>query len=111
VTSKQSLKILEELSTPIVRHTVEEEAIVMRVIVHKAKKQSAESIKIAQEHNWILDFIKQKIPLLASMLRQHANEEAREFIQNLRKHFAEEEKVMFPLALRAMSLHGQKARS
>ena len=41
--NKQSIAILEELSGPLVHHAVEEEAIVLRVIMHKAKEQSGES--------------------------------------------------------------------
>jgi len=102
--NNQSMKILEELSGPIVRHAVEEEARVIRVIMHKARQQSEESIKIAQEHNWIADFIKKTIPTLASMPQQQAKQEVTKFVQNLRNHFIEEEQVMFPLALRADSL-------
>ena len=102
--NKQSMKILEEVSDPIVRHAVEEEARVMRVIMHKAKEQSGEAIKIAQEHNWIADFIKKTIPTLASMPQQQARQEVAKFVQNLRSHFVEEEQIMFPLALKADSL-------
>jgi hypothetical protein len=38
------------------------------------------------------------------MPRQQAKQEVIEFIQNLRSHFSEEEKIMFPLALKANSL-------
>jgi hemerythrin superfamily protein len=102
--NKQSIEILEELSEPIVHHAVEEEAIVMRVIMHKAKEQAGESIKIAQEHNWIVGFIKKKIPELTTMPQQQAKEEVMKFVQNLRSHFSEEEEIMFPLALKASSL-------
>lgn len=105
--NKQSIKLLEELSEPIVRHAVEEEAIVLRVIMHKAKEQSGESIKIAQEHNWIVGFIKQKIPQLTTMPQQQAKQEVMKFVQNLRSHFSEEEEIMFPLALKASSLQRQ----
>ena len=102
--NNQSIEILEEISEPIVRHAVEEEAIVLRVIMHKAKEQAGESIKIAQEHNWIVNFVKQKIPQLKTMSQQQAKHEVMRFIQNLRSHFLEEEQIMFPLALRANSL-------
>ena len=102
--NNQSIEILEEISEPIVRHAVEEEAIVLRVIMHKAKEQAGESIKITQEHNWIVNFIKQKIPQLKTMSQQQAKNEVMRFIQNLRSHFLEEEQIMFPLALRANSL-------
>ena len=101
---KQSMKILDELSDPIVRHAVEEEARVMRIIMHKAKEQSGESIRIAQEHNWIADFIKKTIPALVSMPQRQAKQEVAQFVQNLKSHFVEEEQVMFPLALKADSL-------
>jgi len=100
----KSMKILEEMSDPIVRHAVEEEARVMRVIMHNAKEQSGESVKIAQEHNRIADFIKKTIPTLSSIPPEHAKREVAKFVQNLRSHFDEEEQVMFPLALKADSL-------
>lgn len=102
----KSIKILEELSEPIIRHAVEEEARVLRVIMHEAKEQSRESIKIAQEHNWIADFIKKTIPKLSSMPPQQAKQEVTQFILDLRQHFSEEEEIMFPLALKASSTQG-----
>lgn len=106
--NEQSIAIFEELGGPLVHHAVEEEAILLRVIMHKAKEQAAESIKIAREHNWIVDFIKQKVPsLTTTMPQQPAKQEVVEFIQNLRSHFSEEEEIMFPLALKANSLEGK----
>lgn len=102
--NKQSIGILEELGETILRHAVEEEAVIMRVIMHKAKEQSEESIKIAQEHSWIMDFFKHKLPQLATtMPQQQAKQELTQFIRKLRSHFSEEEEIMFPLALKANS--------
>ncbi len=101
--NERSLKILHELAEPIVQHAVEEEAVVMRVIMHKARDRSGESVKIAQEHNWIVDFVKKTIPKLAAMPQKEAVQKTNEFIQNLRTHFFEEEEIMFPLALSADS--------
>ena len=109
--NKQTVGILEELSEPILRHAVEEEAIVMRVILHNAREQAEGSIKIAQEHNWIMEFFKHKLPQLKTMPRQQAKQELTQFIQNLRSHFSEEEEIMFPLVLRANSERGRKTRS
>jgi hemerythrin superfamily protein len=104
--NSRAMSIVDDLSGPIVRHAVEEEAIVLRVIMQKAKEQSKKSIEIAQEHNWIVDFFRHKVPnLTTTMPPQQAKEEVMTFIQNLRRHFGEEEKVMFPLALKADSLH------
>ena len=33
----------------------------MRVIMHNAKDESSESIKIMQEHNWIMNFLKNRL--------------------------------------------------
>ena len=46
------------MSELIIRHAVEEEARIMRVIMQKAKEESIDSIKIMQEHNWVVDFLK-----------------------------------------------------
>lgn len=109
IVNKRSVGILEELSDPILRHAVEEEAIIMRVILHKAREQAGKSIKIAQEHNWIMDFFKHKLPQLATtMPQQQAKQELTQFIQNLRSHFSEEEEIMFPLALQTASLDGRQ---
>ena len=45
----------------ITHHAVEEEARLMRVIMQKAKDESPESIRIMQEHNWVMDFFKNKL--------------------------------------------------
>lgn len=100
----RSMRILEELGKPIVRHAVEEEARILRVIMHNAKEQSGPSIRIAQEHNWIADFIKKTIPKLSLMPQQQAKQEVTQFILDLRNHFLEEEEIMFPLALKASSM-------
>lgn len=46
------------MSESIIHHAVEEEARLLRVIMHKAKDDSSESIKIMQEHNWVINFLK-----------------------------------------------------
>lgn len=33
----------------------------MRVIMQKAKQESAQSVKIMQEHNWVMYFLKNRI--------------------------------------------------
>jgi hypothetical protein len=46
------------MSESIIHHAVEEEARLLRVIMHKAKDESSESIKIMQEHNYVINFLK-----------------------------------------------------
>ena len=101
-------EIIQSISDKIVHHAVEEEARLMRVIMQKAKQESAESVKIMQEHNWVMNFLKNRIitveKVSASSNRgeyEQAKNDLNEFISNLRKYFKEEEEIVFPLALRA----------
>src|SRR5215207_1712453 len=54
-------RIIRNMSKSIIHHAVEEEARLMRVIMHKARDESSESIKIMQEHNWVLNFFKNNL--------------------------------------------------
>jgi hypothetical protein len=67
---KQTLKSIHDISESIIRHAVEDEARIMRVIMQKAKEESAESIKIMQEHNWVVDFLKQKLQNIENKIHQ-----------------------------------------
>jgi hypothetical protein len=67
---KQTLKSIHDISESIIRHAVEEDARIMRVIMQKAKEESAESIKIMQEHNWVVDFLKQKLQNIENKIHQ-----------------------------------------
>ena len=108
----KAIETIHDMSQPIIKHAVEEEARLMRVIMHNAKEESADSIKIMQEHNWVVDFLKHKIPSMEEKIRlqqnnqdeqslQEAQKEINEFVTNLKNHFEEEEKIVFPLALNA----------
>jgi hypothetical protein len=107
-------RMISNMGKSIIHHAVEEEARLMRVIMHSARDESAESIKIMQEHNWVLDFFKNNLISIeqnatSSPYREspkkseykNDKEELNEFITNLRSHFMEEEQIVFPLALRA----------
>lgn len=101
-------EIIQSISDKIVHHAVEEEARLMRVIMQKAKQESAESVKIMQEHNWVMNFLKNRIITVEKVSPssdrgeyEQAKNDLNEFISNLRKHFKEEEEIVFPLALRA----------
>jgi hemerythrin-like domain-containing protein len=103
-------EIIRSISDKIIRHAVEEEARLMRVIMHKAKEESTESIKIMQEHNWVMNFLKNRMIIIKKTStssnpdeREQAKNDLNEFISNLRNHFKEEEEIVFPLALRADS--------
>ena len=110
---KQAAEIIQSINERITRHAVEEEARLMRVIMHKAKNESSESIKIIQEHNWVMEFLKsnllffERARLNNSSLSSEskdfkdAKKNMNEFVINLRKHFEEEELIVFPLTLKA----------
>ncbi len=106
----RATEIIRSISDKIIRHAVEEEARLMRVIMHKAKEESAESVKIMQEHNWVINFIKNKLNVLERSTSsdqeecQQAKSDLNEFVTNLRTHFKEEEQIIFPLTLRVESL-------
>ena len=109
---KQAAEIIQSISDRITRHAVEEEARLMRVIMHKAKTESSESIKIMQEHNWVIDFLKSNLLFIErarlnslslsseSKDFKDAKNNMNEFVTNLRKHFEEEELIVFPLVIR-----------
>ena len=108
----KAIETINYMSQPIIKHAVEEEARLMRVIMHKAKEESTDSIKIMQEHNWVVDFLKHRVSSLENSIYQQQNKqekqfqqktqnEINEFVTNLKNHFEEEEQIVFPLALKA----------
>jgi hemerythrin-like domain-containing protein len=110
----KATKTIRDMSELIIKHAVEEEARIMRVIMQKAKEESKDSIKIMQEHNWVVDFLKQKLPDMENEIiqqgKQHDQQQQQklkdkinEYVSNLRNHFSEEEQIVFPLALKADS--------
>jgi hemerythrin-like domain-containing protein len=108
---KEAIKIIHDTSKSIIKHAVEEEARIMRVIMQNAKEESANSIKIMQEHNWVVDFLKHKLQNIENEIKnqqypqqlqqQKVKSEINGFIVNLRNHFSEEEQIVFPLTLKA----------
>jgi hemerythrin-like domain-containing protein len=103
VSSQKAIEMLRKLKKPILRHTVEEEARIMRIIMQKAKEQSEQSIKILQEHKEIINFLEKRIPQLEGS-PQDIVEDVTKFGDEMRKHFSEEEEIVFPLALKADSM-------
>lgn len=98
-------EIIQSISEKITRHAIEEEARLMRVIMHKAKNQSAESIKVLQEHNWIMNFLKNRVMTIENASTdpneyEQAKENLNDFVNKLRNHFREEEAIVFPLTLK-----------
>jgi hemerythrin-like domain-containing protein len=109
---RQAAQLIQDLSDKIIQHAVEEEARLMRIIMHNAKDESSESIRIMQEHNWVMKFLKNRVTAIKNAAAssdpaeyENAKEDLNEFVNNLRKHFKEEEQTVFPLTLRAESAY------
>jgi hemerythrin-like domain-containing protein len=105
---EQAAQTIQNMSDKIIQHAVEEEARLMRVIMHNAKDESSETIKIMQEHNWVMNFLKNRVKVVKKVSAssdpneyEEAKDELNEFVRNLREHFKEEEQIVFPLTLRA----------
>lgn len=110
-----AVKTIRGMDKSIIHHAVEEEARLMRVIMQNAKDDSSESIRIMQEHNYVLDFFKNKLTSIEQDAKspssepepkkgqefEQAKNDLNGFISNLKSHFIEEEQVVFPLALKA----------
>ena len=102
--SEQAIEMLVDLGKSILRHAVEEEARIMRVIMQKAKEQSEQSIKVMQEHRQIIEFLDKTIPQLKNSSPEQSARKIQKFAEDSIKHFSEEEEIVFPLALKADSM-------
>ncbi|HZW56592.1 MAG TPA: hemerythrin domain-containing protein [Nitrososphaerales archaeon] len=95
-----ALSLLSVLKTEILRHAVEEEAILARAIMKNARKKSSESVRILQEHRRIAHFFNDVLPELQRKNERSGStrNEIREFLFFLENHHIEEQEVVFPLA-------------
>ena len=57
-------EIIRSMIDKVTHHAVEEEARLMRVIMQKAKDESPKSIRILQEHNWVMNFLETNLEQL-----------------------------------------------
>lgn len=99
--SKQAIEMLEDLGTSILRHAIEEEARIMRVIMYKAKDRSEQSIKVMQEHRQIIEFLDKTVSKLKDFSQEESASKVKKFVEDSIKHFSEEERIVYPLALKA----------
>jgi hemerythrin len=99
-TSHKAIEKLKEIGRLIVRHEVEEEARIIQVITEKVKEPER-LVKVIQEHRGIIDLEKKIFELEDSS--QEVAEEIKTLCNDMRKHFSEEEEIVFPLMLKAIS--------
>jgi hypothetical protein len=92
--------LLALLKQEVLRHAVEEEAIVARVIMKYFKDESAQSIEILRGHREISHFFNEVLPSLPQMDRKDSEKKISEFVFFLAKHQGQEEEIVFPLALK-----------
>ena len=103
---KQAIEMLSDLGKSILRHAVEEEARIMRVIMQKAEDQSEQSIKVMQEHRQIIEFLDKTVSQLKNFPQEESAKKIKKFVEVSIKHFSEEEEeIVFPLALKADSMY------
>ena len=103
---KVAISLLNAVSTEILRHAVEEEARLARVIMesNETREYSDESVEILQEHRRIKQFFDDELPhILDENSEKQARKRIIEFTDLVIKHHKEEEKELFPLSLRAVS--------
>ena len=98
-----AVSLLDAIRSLILRHAVEEEAQLARVIMgsSKARQKSGRSVKILQEHRRIKEFYDELPYLLDENSANQVRKDILEFVDLIRKHHSEEEKETFPLALAA----------
>ena len=94
----------------VLRHAVEEEARLMRPIMWEANDKSEDSIIILRYHRDLVDFLEHRLPHLTTLPENVARREVGIFVRELRKHHQEEERTLFPLALKANSLYEKGKR-
>ncbi|MDG7007540.1 MAG: hemerythrin domain-containing protein [Nitrososphaerota archaeon] len=92
---------LQAVRKQILHHSVEEEARIIRVILQRLKPDSAESVRIMQEHRWVVEFLERTLVALRNAAPEKIRKDVLKFVEDLRSHFEEEEREVFPLALRA----------
>jgi hypothetical protein len=101
-----AVSLMNTAKTEILRHAVEEEARLARVIMgsNETRNKSDESVKILQEHRRIKEFFEDELPYLAEENSpRDAKRKIMEFVDLMIRHHREEEKEAFPLALKASS--------
>lgn len=67
----------------------------MRIIIEKAETESEQSIQVMQEHNYVVDFIKHKLPELHKLQFSDLHNEIIKFVKALKKHFLEEVETVY----------------
>jgi hemerythrin superfamily protein len=101
LSSRKAIEKLKEIAKSILRHELEEEARIIQIITEKVKEPE-QWVKVIKGHKEIMDLLEKKISQLEDS-SQETGEEIKTFGNDMRKHFSDEEEIVFPLALREIS--------
>ena len=96
--SRKAIEKLKEVAKSILRHELEEEGRIIQIIMKKVKDPE-QSVKIIGEHRRIIDLLENKISQLEGSSKE-VDDEMETFANDIRKHFSDEEQIVFPLALK-----------
>lgn len=95
-----AISLLNAISPLTLRSAVEEEARIMREVMQKHPDRARDSILATRKHRVIAEFLRHKLPELASRPADEARQEIIEFVGLVRDHVREEERASFSLANR-----------
>jgi len=101
---------LNSIKLTLLRHAVEEEARLMRVIMWEFKDDSGDSIIVLRYHRKIVEFFERTLPSLATLPEKVGRREVGIFVKELRQHHQREEETVFPLAIKANRLYEKSHR-
>ncbi len=107
---KAAISLLNSMRDQMLRHAVEEEARLMRVIMLEAGTESQPSVSIMRWHRELANFLKYRLPKLQTLSDDAGRREVQIFINDLKKHHEEEERVVLPLVLRVQKEAEGQAR-
>lgn len=108
---KVAITELKVIKPQILRHAVEEEARLMRPIMWEYKDKAEDSIIVLRYHKELVDFLEHKLDTFTKLPDKVARREVGIFVKELRKHHLEEEKTLFPLALKANAKYEKHSQS
>lgn len=100
--------LLSSIKPELLRHIVEEEGRIVRIVMDEARQDSGPTVEITRYHRRVSEFLDLKLPRLLEMPKSRARQEIGDFVVELRKHQEAEERECFPLALRAYELQHAK---
>ena len=92
--------VLESIAQQILRHAVEEEARIIRLIADNSSPELEKNTEVMRHHRRIEEFLNEKLPHLSELPVKRAKEEIADFARELKRHHKEEEEISFPLALK-----------